>query len=281
MDYFLVLHFMNSHLSSQAAFDALVAPTQSRVWRWAATAAIAANLALNYVSQRYPFNGQTNGQVSYKYPTPLTPAGYAFSIWGLIFLGLAFYAIWQLLPAQRRNLLPDAVARPLVLANLMTSLWLVMFAYELLVPSMVVMLLILASLAVVYGRTRHFVQRGEAPWYSSVAFGLYLGWISVATVVNVTLGIGTKWQPAAAQANEIAIVLVGITAGVALNVTKKFREFAYPAAVAWGLLGIWAARRAAADTLVLAWMALAAAALVVIVGLVLVWWGRRKASRSR
>ncbi|GGG46826.1 tryptophan-rich sensory protein [Hymenobacter glacieicola] len=260
--------------TAAAAFDALTAPTESRAWRWAASGAIVGNIVLNFVSQRYPFNGQTNAQVSYKYPTLLTPAGYAFSIWGVIFLSLLAYAGWQLLPAQRRNPLPDAVARPLVLANLLTGLWLVVFAYELLPLSMVVMLGILASLAVVYDRARHVVRGGQAPWYSSVPFGLYLGWISVATVVNVTLALGTQWQPGAERSIELAIVLVGITAGLALNVTKQFRELAYPAAVAWGLVGIWAARRPEADTLVLAWMALAAAGLVALVGLGLAWWGR-------
>ncbi|UOQ75805.1 hypothetical protein MUN84_14265 [Hymenobacter sp. 5516J-16] len=98
----------------------------------------------------------------------------------------------------------------------------------------------------------------------------------MATVVNLTLVLGTQWRPGAEQSIELAIVVVGITAGLALNVTKQFRELAYPAAVAWGLLGIWAARRAEADTLVLAWMALAAAGLVVLGGLGLAWWGRRK-----
>ncbi|MET4108892.1 hypothetical protein [Hymenobacter sp. UYP22] len=267
---------MNSSTST-AAFDALTAPTESRAWRWAASAAIVGNIALNYVSQRFPFNGQTNAQVSYKYPTPLTPAGYAFSIWGVIFLSLLVYAVWQLLPAQRRNPLPDAVARPLVLVNALTGLWLVVFAYELLPASLVVMLGILAGLAVVYGRVRQFAARGEAPAWVNIPFGLYLGWISVALTVNATVALGTRWQVSEAKGIEIAIVLVGIVAGLALNVTKRFRELAYPAAVTWGLVGIWAARRTEADTLVLAWMALAAAGLVAVASLGLVWWGRRVA----
>ena len=238
-----------------------------RAWRWAAAAAIVGNIGLNYVSQRFPFNGQTNAQVSYKYPTSLTPAGYAFSIWGLIFLSLLAYAVWQLLPAQRRNPLPDAIAKPLVFVNVLTGLWLVVFAYELLVPSMVVMLLILAGLALVYGRSRRLVQQGAAPWYSTVPFGLYLGWISVATVVNVTLTLGAFWQVSAATGFAIATVLVGVTAIIALGVTNRFRELAYPAAVAWGLLGIWVARKGIADAQLLAWSALGAAVLVAGAGL--------------
>jgi hypothetical protein len=263
----------------EPAFDALTAPTTSRVWRWAVAAAVVGNIGINYVSQRFPFNGQTNAQVSYKYPTPLTPAGYAFSIWGVIFLSLLLYAVWQLLPAQRRNPLPDAVARPLVWANMFTGLWLVVFAYELILPSMLVMLGILASLAVVYGRARQLVRRNEAPWYSTIPFGLYLGWISVATVVNVTLTLGTKWQPDEEISLQLTIVLVGITAGLALNVTRRFTELAYPAAVAWGLLGIYVARRPDPDTEVLAWMALAAAILVAVLGLVLTWRGKRESVR--
>ncbi|TGD78256.1 tryptophan-rich sensory protein [Hymenobacter wooponensis] len=265
----------------EPAFVALTAPTTGRAWRWAVAAAIVGNIAINFVSQRFPFNGQTNAQVSYKYPTPLTPAGYAFSIWGLIFLSLLLYAVWQLLPAQRRNPLPDAVARPLVWANVLTGLWLVVFAYELIVPSMLVMLGILASLAVVYGRARQLVRRASSPWYSSIPFGLYLGWISVATVVNVTLALGTKWHPDEEVALQLAIVLVGITAGLALNVTRRFTELAYPATVAWGLLGIYVARRSAPDTEVLAWMALAAAIIVAVLGLGLSWWGNRAAVSSK
>ncbi|GAB3240794.1 hypothetical protein GCM10027346_35460 [Hymenobacter seoulensis] len=260
---------MHSAAPQPAASAAYTVSSASRVWRWAAAAAIVGNIGLNYVSQRYPFNGQTNAQVSYKYPTPLTPAGYAFSIWGLIFLSLLAYAVWQLLPAQRRNPLPDAVAKPLVFVNVLTGLWLVVFAYELLVPSMLVMLLILAGLALVYGRSRRLVQQGAAPWYSTVPFGLYLGWISVATVVNVTLTLGTLWQVSAATGMAIATVLVGVTTLIALGVTNRFRELAYPAAVAWGLLGIWVARKGIADAQLLAWSALGAAVLVAGAGLAL------------
>ncbi|UYZ61783.1 hypothetical protein [Hymenobacter weizhouensis] len=270
-----------THASTTAAFDALTTPTSGRAWRWAVAGATAANVFLNYYANTRAFNNQTNAVVSAKYPTLLTPAGYAFSIWGLVFLGLLVYATWQLLPAQRQHPLPAAVARPLTLVNLLTASWSIVFAYELLPLSVVVMLLILAGLAVVYGRSRQFISRRQAPAWVSVPFGLFLGWISVATVVNVTVWLGTRWQPGAEQSLQVAIVLVGVVAGLALNVTRRFRELAYPAAVAWGLLAIGAARRPAADTLVLSWLATAAAGLVVVGSLVLVGWGRRQRTASR
>ncbi|SEU06022.1 hypothetical protein [Hymenobacter actinosclerus] len=264
---------MNPTASASSA-----SPLASRAWRWTAAAATAGNIALNYISQAYPFNGQTNAVVSGKYPTPVTPAGYAFSIWGLIFLSLLVYAAWQLLPAQRRNPLPDLLARPLVLANGLTGLWLVLFAYELLPLSALVMVGILAALALAYGRLRRQARQEPAtvPLWVNLPFGLYLGWISVALVVNATVALGQYWQPGPAKGVEWGIILMGIVAGLALNVTGRFRELAYPAAVAWGLAGIWVARNGGPDTQFLAGTALLAAAVVAVGALGLVWTARRK-----
>ncbi|WP_126546876.1 hypothetical protein [Hymenobacter amundsenii] len=254
------------------------ASTESRTWRWAAAAATVGNIALNYVSQAFPFNGQTNAVVSGKYPTPVTPAGYAFSIWGLIFLSLLAYAVWQLLLAQRRNPLPDMLARPLVLVNVLTGFWLVIFAYELLALSALVMVGILAGLAVAYGRLRRQTRREPAtvPVWVNLPFGLYLGWISVALVVNATVALGQLWQPGAVTGIQLGVALMGVVAGLALGITGKFRELAYPAAVAWGLVGIWVARNGAPDTQLLAWTALVAAAVVALGALRLVWAARQR-----
>src|SRR6476469_1348768 len=120
-----------------------------RAWRWLTALAVVGAVATNAYSVLHPFAGQTQAVVSAKYPTLLTPAGTAFSIWGVIFLSLLLYAGWQLLPAQRELSLPDAVAKPLTLASVGLGAWVVVFAHELIVPSAGVMLLILATTAVV------------------------------------------------------------------------------------------------------------------------------------
>src|SRR5205823_422208 len=115
---------MKQSPASKTPSDHYAAPNRSamgRLWRWLVALAIGGNIFLNYYSNTHPFAGQTMGMVSAKYPTLLTPAGYAFSIWGLIFLGLVVYAIWQLLPGQQKLSLPDAVAKPLILANIATA----------------------------------------------------------------------------------------------------------------------------------------------------------------
>ncbi|WP_048825552.1 tryptophan-rich sensory protein [Hymenobacter sp. DG25B] len=247
---------------------------ESRVWRGLAAVAIVLNIALNYVSQQYPFNGQTNAVVSGKYPTLLTPAGYAFSIWGLIFLSLLAYAVWQLLPAQRHNPLPSAVARPLVVANLATGAWLVVFAYELMPLSAAVMLIILGSLIVAYGRARRLVLEDQSPAIGSVPVALYLGWISVATVINLTIALrDLGWQPELNVSLLLALVLIAIVTALGILVGSAFRDVVIPLVVAWALVAIWLARRPQYPEL--AWAALAGAVLAGVVGVALALRRRR------
>ncbi|GAB3315305.1 tryptophan-rich sensory protein [Hymenobacter humi] len=246
-----------------------------RLWRWLTALAIFGNIYLNYYSNTHPFAGQTMGEVSAKYPTLLTPAGYAFSIWGLIFLGLAVYAVWQLLPAARNLSLPDALAKPLTLASIATGGWVVLFAYELILPSVGVMLLILGCLMVVYGRVRRRIFAEAAPAWVGVPFSLYLGWISVASVINITIGLQEMgWQTAEGLSVMLTFVLIFVVVALGLIISRAFRDMVFPLVIAWALVAIWVVRlRQVAE---LGWAALAGAVVVTMLGIVLSRRGGRK-----
>lgn len=214
------------------------------------------------------------GEVSAKYPTLLTPAGYAFSIWGMIFLGLLLYAGWQLLPAQRGLAWPDAVARPLTLAAAATGAWVVLFAYEQIGLSVVTMLVILGSLLLTYGRARAQTQAEAAPAWVSIPLALFLGWILVATVITLTLGLRELTGPMSpALENALAYALLAVVVGAGLTLSRAFQERTFPLVLAWALTGIWVARLAANPAL--GWTALGAAVLVLVLGLVLAEQGRK------
>lgn len=248
----------------------------SRIWRWLAAAAILGNIFLNYYSNAFPFNGQTMGEVSAKYPTLLTPAGYAFSIWGLIFLALTVYAVWQLLPAQRHLSLPDAVAKPLTLASVATAGWVVLFAFEHILPSVATMLVILGALIVVYGRARRRVLAHSAPRWSSMPFALYLGWISVAATINITIGLRQLgWQAAENLTVLLTLVLLAVVVGLGLLLSREFRDETPALVGAWALLAIWVARRPEYPEL--AWAALVGAVVVAVGSFVLASRRRRQA----
>jgi hypothetical protein len=213
--------------------------------------------------------------VSAKYPTLLTPAGYAFSIWGVIFLGLIVYAVWQLLPAQRNSSLPDAVAKPLTVANIATAAWVVLFAYELILPSVGVMLLILGSLMATYGRARRQIFTEAAPALVGVPFSLYLGWISVASVINITIGLeqlGLKSSQGLAVILTLGLFMAIVSLGLIMS--RVFRDMVFPLVLAWALVAIWVVRLREVPEL--GWAALIGATLVTIAGIMLSRVGGRK-----
>ena len=246
-----------------------------RAWRWLTALAIFGNIYLNYYSNTHPFAGQTMGVVSAKYPTFLTPAGYAFSIWGLIFLALAVYAVWQLLPAQQQMSLPDDLAKPLTLANVATGTWVVLFAHELILLSVGVMLLILGCLIAAYGRVRRRIFAEAAPAAVGVPFSLYLGWISVASVINLTIGFRQLgWLASDGLAVVLTLGLIFVVVVLALIISRVFRDMVFPLVVAWALVAIWVAQLNTEP--LLGWAALVGATLATIGGFVLSRLGGRK-----
>ena len=259
--------------------DHYAAPNRTatgRAWRWLTALAIFGNIFLNYYANTHPFAGQTMGVVSAKYPTLLTPAGYAFSIWGLIFLALMVYAVWQLLPAQQKLSLPDALAKPLTLVSVATGAWVVLFAYELILPSVGVMLFILGGLIVAYGRARRRVFAEAAPALAGVPFSLYLGWISVASAINITIGLRQLgWQTAEGLSVTLTLALLAAIVALALLMSRVFRDMVFPLVVAWALVAIWVVRLREVPEL--GWAALIGAAIAAIGGMIVSRLGGRKA----
>ena len=246
-----------------------------RAWRWLTALSIVGAIVVNAYSVLHPFAGQSQAVVSAKYPTLLTPAGNAFSIWGLIFLALLIYAGWQLLPAQRALSLPDAVAKPFTIASLGLGAWVVLFAHEQIVPSAGVMLLILAATVIAYGRTRRRIFADAAPRLAGVPFSMLLGWISLAAVINFTIAIrALGWQTVDGASVTLTLGLLVAVVGLGLLMSRVFRDLVFPLVIAWALVWVWVARLREVPEL--GWAALIGATVVAIGGLLLSRLGGRK-----
>ena len=114
--------------------------------RWGVVALFLVTVFVNYASTAFLFGDRDTGDVSDKYSTLFTPAGYAFSIWGLIYLTLGIYAFYQAFWARQGQNLYDRLAPWLMVNLLANSLWLPTFQYELIALSVVFMLVILGTL---------------------------------------------------------------------------------------------------------------------------------------
>jgi translocator protein len=204
--------------------------------------AVLVTLFVNGLANALPLNGQTTGEISNRFPVLFTPAGYVFSIWGFIYIGLLAFGIYQLLPSQAANPRLERVGWWFALSCFFNSIWIFLWHYNLFPLTLVAMLGLLLSLLTIYLR----LQIGVSPvstrelWLVNVPFSVYLGWISVAFIANFAVVLNyTGWNAAdlTAVILTIAVMLVGVGLGVAMILLRQ--EIAYPLVLVWAYIGIW------------------------------------------
>ena len=198
-------------------------------------------IIINVLADALPINGLNTGRISDGFHVYFVPAGYVFAIWGIIYIGMIAYAIYQALPAQRENPRLQATGWWVVLGGLANSAWIFLWHYEQFVGTLGAMLVLLASLIAIYlrlGIDRTKVSRAET-WAVRVPFSVYLGWITVATVANVTDVLDfVKWNQFGIS-SEVWMVMI-LTAVLVITVLMNFmrRDLAYALVILWALAGI-------------------------------------------
>jgi hypothetical protein len=202
---------------------------------------ILATLVVNILANALPLNGLNTGQISDRFQVYFVPAGYVFSIWGLIYLGLIVFAVFQALPSQRENPRLRATGWWISLAGLANIAWIFLWHYEQFPLTLIAMLVLLVTLIVTYLRLG--IGRAPVPaaerWAVRLLFSIYLGWITVATVANVTSLLDYLNWDGFGVAPEIwmGIVLAAVLVIAALvNFTR--RDVAYALVILWALAGI-------------------------------------------
>lgn len=202
--------------------------------------ATVATITMNTLANALPLNGQDTGEISDRFPVLVTPAGYVFSIWGLIYLGLISYTIYQALPAQRDNARLAAIAPLYMLSCAANIVWLFLWHYNFFAFTEIAMLGLLASLIAIWLRLDRNAQ-GIERWLVNTPFSIYLGWISVATIVNTTVVLynaGLRSESFGISEQVLTAVLLVVGAGLALRMALAFRDIAYALVVAWAFAGI-------------------------------------------
>ena len=200
-----------------------------------------ATVTINGLANALPINGQNTGQISDRFDVLFVPAGYVFAIWGLIYLGLIVYTVFQALPAQKENPRLRQIGWIYVLASIANSVWIFLWHYELLPLTLIAMLILLACLLVIYQRlgiNRTPVSRGER-WGVHVPFSIYLGWITVATIANVTdLLWSLGWNGFGLSAEAWFLIMLGATIIIAGLMAFTRGDVAYLLVLVWALAGI-------------------------------------------
>lgn len=209
------------------------------IWKAAVFGAVIAMVVVNALANALPINGLTTGAVSDSYPIYFVPAGYVFSIWGLIYLAVLAFAVAQAFaPSVERVVAP---MRPVfVVSCLANAAWIFAWHHLQLGLSVGLMGVLLGCLIVLYRRSRHGPGR-IFQWTVAAPMSLYLGWICVATIANLSaffLQLG--WSGAPFDGTTWAAVMMVVATGLIVWLALTHHDAIPPLVLIWALAGILA-----------------------------------------
>jgi hypothetical protein len=207
-----------------------------------------AMVTVNGLANGLPINGVTTGQLSAMYPNLFVPAGITFSIWGLIYLLLLLMVVFQFYAAIKNDntlLLPLKAQFVLGLNFLFNAVWIFLWHYKLVFLSLLLMLGLLASLIYLFLQIKTLPQKPLYALAVRIPVSIYFGWISVATIANVTaLLVSLNWGAWGLSENIWTIVVMAVAAILALLMLHKYGCFMYALVIVWAYTGIITKRTA-------------------------------------
>ena len=237
-------------------------------------------LVINGLASTGALGGLSTQQIATRYPIYFLPANFTFGIWGLIYLALGAYTVYQALPSQREQPRQRAVGWLVALTGLFNSLWLVAFQNTQFPASMLAMLALLATLLVIY--TRLGIGRTPVSVTTRVLvtlpISLYLGWITVATIANASYVLyDAKWDGFGIAGATWAVIMLLVATALTVFIVGARGDIAFLLVVVWAFAGIWIRQ---ADTQQVAFVAGGAALVLVIAALLSLFLRRNRAGQA-
>jgi len=197
---------------------------------------------VNSIAGAIGINGRQTGSISDTYATLIAPAGYVFSIWGVIYLLLLGYVAYQVSAKRKDSLFQSKIGYLFIASCIVNICWLLLWHYEMIAASVILMLVLFASLLLIYTRLGIGVMKVERnEWlFVHLPFSVYLGWITVATIANVAAALVSLGQTelvlGAANWTILVIAVAVLITGMMLWTR---RDIAYAAVLIWALIGVY------------------------------------------
>jgi benzodiazapine receptor len=227
--------------------------SNSTLLKWINVVAFALTVLVNGLAGGTTIlGGKLTAEVSDANPTLITPAGYVFSIWGVIYILLGIFVIFQALPSQKGKEYHGKIGWLFVLCSLLNIAWLFLWQFEYLSLSVVLMFLLLTTLIATYLRLN--IGKSGVTLRDKLAvhvpFSVYLGWITIASIANVSVTlVSVGWDSFGISQETWAFLIILIALLIALLVIATRKDIAYGLVVIWSLLGI-AAKQSGSQTVV-------------------------------
>ncbi len=215
-------------------------------------------LTVNILASALPLNGQNTGEISDRFQVYFVPAGYVFSIWGIIYIGWIAFTIFQFRASQKESPRLRRLGYLFAISNIFNAAWLFTWHYNFFGVGVLVMLTLLGLLIASYLRlnVNHIsVSRAER-WSVDIPFSVYLGWITVATVANVTDWLFLiNWNGFGIHAMSWAVIMIVVASIVGLLMALTRRDAAYLFVLVWSFIGIAVKQTPAPSVVAAAWIA--------------------------
>lgn len=191
---------------------------------------------VNFLANFLPINEITTGEVSEMYPNLFAPAGVTFSIWGLIYILLGIYAIYQIGTFQKKkDELLDEIGFYFIVSSIANILWVFSWHYEFIAISLFFIVVILVCLLRVADILRRQRFSGKDYFFIVIPWSIYFGWITVATIANVIVFLVSVGWWGVGITEEIWTILALLT-GATIGILRIYKD----KSVAYGLVFIWA-----------------------------------------
>lgn len=210
--------------------------------RWITLLIILINVSFNYIFTLIAPQAKQINEVSDQYNTLFVPAGYAFSIWGIIYLAAIVYGIVQLLPAHKNNKVYEQLNPGFILLNTAGILWIAVFRFELIALSAVMILIMLASAIALFIKAHKAIRYGNHSYWLAVPFSLYMAWLSVASMSNISVWLLTiHFSVTGISGSTWVIVLLAAALALGWVTSIGYKDAVYPLVIAWASYAIWVA----------------------------------------
>lgn len=196
---------------------------------------LVAVITANALANILPLNGQTTGEISNRLPVLFTPAGYVFSIWSVIYVLLIIWVIGLWRNRLKKETLFERRSLLFILSSVFNIAWIFLWHYEYFFLTVVVMISLLLTLIVLYCTYPLLDNRlsGRLP------ISIYLGWISVATIANISYVLTVyEWSGWGLSDPLWAVIMLTIGAAIALHIRFHHYDIAFPTVFIWAFIGI-------------------------------------------
>ena len=207
---------------------------------------LAGVILINYLANAMPIGGNTTGELSGLYPSLFTPVAFTFAIWGLIYLLLLLFVIYQ-----SRELFHPKISPRLrflyridvwfFVSSVANISWIFVWHYQVVWLSVVIMLILLGALLVIYFRLgigRRIVGQGER-FFVHLPFSVYLGWITVATIANIAAFlVKINWDGFGQSAEFWTALMIGVASAITMVILIMRKDLYFTLVILWAFFGI-------------------------------------------